>query len=134
MGPRRSIAGVRTSALIDWNDLPGNFKMRVAQYRVVLTTAPGNPAYQEHELHSTRAHPGWMKLFKHHQNTVDGASDTKVARRTQSSVARPQGVLDLMENSWYVYTPLTLRFTADSSQRMQTIKPSISRLHPFACS
>ena len=35
----------------------------------------------------------------HHKGT--DATGAKVARRSQSTVARPQGVLDLMENSWY---------------------------------
>ncbi|DBB07477.1 TPA: hypothetical protein ACH3X3_008948 [Trebouxia sp. C0006] len=74
--------------------------MRVAQYRVALPAVPCNSAYQEHEPYSIRAHPGWMNLFKHHHKGND-ATDAKVARRSQSTVTRPQGVLDLMENSWF---------------------------------
>ena len=74
--------------------------MRVAQYRVALPAAPCSSAYQEHEPYNIRAHPGWMNLFKHQYKGND-ATEAKVARRSQSTVTRPQGVLDLMENSWY---------------------------------
>ena len=76
--------------------------MRVAQYRpTVPTTSRQSANFQELEPLSPKLHPGWMHLFKH-PDARSKASDPKVARRTQSTVTRPQGVLDLMENSWCV--------------------------------
>jgi len=100
VGPRRPIAGGPTLAVLNCHEPAGIREMRVAQYRVALPAVPCNSAYQEHEPYSIRAHPGWMNLFKHHHKGND-ATDAKVARRSQSTVTRPQGVLDLMENSWY---------------------------------
>ena len=77
--------------------------MRVARHRPAIPTTPGQSAYfQELEPFSSKPHPGGMHLFRH-TNVRGSTSDSKVARRSHSTHTRPQGVLDLMENSWYVF-------------------------------
>lgn len=74
--------------------------MRVAHYPVASPALPSQSAYHELEPYVQKPHPGWMNLFRYH-HSGHGASDANVARRSLSTVARPQGVLDLMENSWF---------------------------------
>ena len=74
--------------------------MRVAHYRPTALAVSGQSSYfQELEPYSPKAHPGWMYLFRH-SDANSNAHDPKVARRSRSTVTRPQGVLDLMETSW----------------------------------
>ncbi|KAL3147791.1 hypothetical protein ABBQ32_002520 [Trebouxia sp. C0010 RCD-2024] len=75
--------------------------MRVARHLPATPTTPRQSAYfQELEPFNSKPHPGWMHLFRH-TSARGNTSDCKVTRRSHSTFARPQGVLDLMENSWF---------------------------------
>ena len=102
MGTRRPAVGALCAAVLNGNECTDARTMRVAHCRPATPKTPRqSPYFQELEPFSSKPHPGWMHLFKQ-KDAKGGISDPKVARRSQSTLARPQGVLDLMENSWYV--------------------------------
>ena len=102
VGTRRPAFSALCAALLNGNDCTDARTMRVAHCRPATPKTPRqSPYFQELEPYSSKPRPGWMHLFRH-KDARGSTSDPKVARRSQSTLARPQGVLDLMENSWCV--------------------------------
>ena len=94
--------GALCAAVLNGNDFTDARTMRVAHCRPATPKTPRqSPYFQELEPFNSKPLSGWMHLFKH-KDARGSTSDPKVARRSLSTLARPQGVLDLMENSWCV--------------------------------
>lgn len=110
LGTRRPAARALCAADLNRDDQTNARNMCVARHRPAIPTTPGqSPYFQELEPFSSKPHPGWMHLFRH-TGAHGNASDSKVARRSHSTLARPQGVLDLMENSWCAISVFVWRF------------------------
>lgn len=102
MGTRRPVVSALCAAFLNCNECTENRNMRVAHCRPAAPKTPRqSPYFHELEPFSSKLHPGWMHLFRH-TDAQPNTGDPKVARRSHSALARPQGVLDLMENSWCV--------------------------------
>lgn len=102
MGTRRPIVSALCATFLNCNECTEDRNMRVAHCRPATPKTPRqSPYFHELEPFSSKLHPGWMHLFKH-TDAQANTGDPKVARRSHSALARPQGVLDLMENSWCV--------------------------------
>lgn len=100
LGTRRPAARALCAAGLNRDDQTDVRNMRVARHLPATPTTPRQSAYfQELEPFNSKPHPGWMHLFRH-TSARGNTSDCKVTRRSHSTFARPQGVLDLMENSW----------------------------------
>lgn len=136
MGTRRPAFSALCAALLNANDCTDACTMRVAHCRPATPKTPRqSPYFQELEPFSSKPRSGWMHLFKH-KDARGSTGDPKVARRTQSTLARPQGVLDLMENSWCVAIAAlewTVHDVLVCSNEMRNLEPSVPACGASLC-